>query len=266
MRGNQLTMNSKVYALLIGREGSVGFPDKNVYPILGRPLMAYPLLAAINSKCVKEVYVSTDSQRIMGIAKEYGAKIIERPPELCTKEALGEDVFVQGYKYIKDVLKKEIEIIVLLFCNAPTILSSTIDKGIEILKKNEKIDSVVTVSIYNMWSPLRARKLKDDGFLHPFVPFETFGDPKTLNCDRDSQGDVYFADMSASIVRPRCLENMKDGLLPQKWMGKKIYPLKQWGGCDIDYEWQIPGVEYWLKKQGFTERRTPYENKNVSRD
>ena len=141
-----------------------------------------------------------------------------------------------------------------------------IEKAVEILKKNEKIDSVVTVSIYNMWSPLRARKLKDDGFLHPFVPFETFGDPKTLNCDRDSQGDVYFADMSASIVRPRCLENMKDGLLPQKWMGKKIYPLKQWGGCDIDYEWQIPGVEYWLKKQGFTERRIPYENKNVSRD
>ena len=101
-----------------------------------------------------------------------------------------------------------------------------------------------------MWSPLRARRETAEGLLEPFVPFETFGDPKTLNCDRDSQGDVWFADMGLSIVRPRCFEDMASGLLPQRWMGKKILPLKQWGGCDIDYEWQVPGVEFWLKKHG----------------
>jgi hypothetical protein len=110
-----------------------------------------------------------------------------------------------------------------------------------------------------MWSPLRARRIGEDGLLHPFVPFETFGDPKTLNCDRDSQGDVWFADMGVSIVRPRCLEHLEEGLLPQKWMGQKIYPLKQWGGCDIDYEWQVSGVEFWLQENGFTENKTPYE-------
>ena len=101
-----------------------------------------------------------------------------------------------------------------------------------------------------MWSPLRARKLKNN-LLKPFVPFETFGNPKTLNCDRDSQGDVHYADMSVSIVRPRCLENLKTGLLPQKWMGKKIASIPSWGGCDVDYEWQLPMVEYWLKKHGY---------------
>ena len=35
-----------------------------------------------------------------------------------------------------------------------------------------------------MWSPLRARKVSKDGSLEPFVPFETFGNPKTLNCDK----------------------------------------------------------------------------------
>ncbi|MBU1611400.1 MAG: cytidylyltransferase, partial [Proteobacteria bacterium] len=90
------------------------------------------------------------------------------------------------------------------------------------------------------------------------VAFETFGDPETLNCDRDSQGDVWFADMGLSMVRPYYLENMHEGLLPQKWMGQNIYPLKQWGGCDIDYEWQVPGVEFWLRKHGFTETETPY--------
>jgi hypothetical protein len=102
-----------------------------------------------------------------------------------------------------------------------------------------------------MWSPLRARKLGADGCVHPFVPFETFGDPRTLNCDRDSQGDVWFADMGVSVVRPRCLEHLREGLLPQRWMGQRIYPIRQWGGCDVDYDWQVPMVEFWLEKHGF---------------
>jgi hypothetical protein len=240
-------------ALLIGREGSVGFPGKNVYPVLGKPLMAYPLMAAKNAKSVDTVYVSTDSQKIKSIGREYGAEIIDRPPELCSKEALGEDAYVHGYRYIKEATGKDIELVVLLFCNAATILPETIDEGIAVMRKHPGYDSAVTVSKYNMWSPLRARKEGPDGLLHPFIPFETFGDPKTLNCDRDSQGDVWFADMSVSIVRPHCLEHLEEGLLPQKWMGQKIFPLKQWGGCDVDYEWQIPQVRFWLEKHGFKE-------------
>ena len=138
--------------------------------------------------------------------------------------------------------------VVLLFANVATISSNLIDKGIKILKKNKRFDSAVSTSIYNMWSPLRARKLKKNGSLKPFVPFETFGNPKTLNCDRDSQGDVYYADMSVSVVRPKCLEEMKNGLLPQKWMGKVIAPIKSEAGFDLDYKWQVPLAEYWIKK------------------
>jgi len=235
--------------------------------VLGRPLCAYPMLAAINSKYVDKLYISTDDEQIMSIGREYGAEIIVRPPELCTKEALGEDAYVHGYEVIKERRKaqgarregEEIELMVLLFCNAVTITAETIDEGIEVLRNNPDYDSAVTVSCYNMWSPLRARKIGEDGLLHPFVPFETFGDPITLNCDRDSQGDVWFADMGVSIVRPRCLQNLEDGLLPQKWMGQRIYPLKQWGGCDIDYEWQVPGVVDWLTKHGFSAEQTPYD-------
>jgi hypothetical protein len=199
------------------------------------------------------VYISTDSQKIKEIGREYGAEIIDRPPELATKEALGEHAFVHAFNHVQKTAVSPVELVVLLFCNAATILPETIDDGISILRTHKNFDSAVTVSKYNMWSPLRARKVGDDGLLHPFVPFEVFGDPKTLNCDRDSQGDVWFADMSVSIVRPRCLEHLDAGLLPQKWMGQKIYPLKQWGGCDVDYEWQIPQVEFWLKSHGFKE-------------
>lgn len=242
-----------ICALLLGREGSSGFPGKNTYPVLGRPLVAYPLLAAAGAASVDRVYLSTDSPALKRIGAEYGARIIDRPPHLASKEALGEDAYAHGYQTIAAQLAEEgdeVELMVLLFANAATILPATIDEGVDVLRRNPEFDSAVTVSCYNMWSPLRARKIGDDGLLHPFVPFETFGDPKTLNCDRDSQGDVWFADMAVSIVRPRCLDHLHDGLLPQKWMGQRIYPLKQWGGLDVDYDWQIPQVEHWLRAHG----------------
>ena len=248
-----------VAGIMIGREGSVGFPGKNIYPMLGRPLASYAMMAAKNSKYVDEVFLSTDSPRLRQIAMDHGVKVIERKPALATSKALAEDAFADAYFEAKKMSDRPINIAVLLFCNGATITSQTIDEGIEILNKNPEIDSAVTVSRYNMWSPIRARKVNAQGLLEPFVPLETFGPLTVFTCDRDSQGDVLFADMSASIVRGKCLENLESGVLPQRWMGKKIAPIYQEAGCDVDYEWQMPGVEYWLKKQGFTESQTPYD-------
>lgn len=242
-----------VCALALGREGSRGFPGKNLYPVLGRPLMAYPLMAAGATKNIQRVYLSTDSEKMRQVGRQYGARIIDRPKELATDQALGEEAFVHGYRTIRDELRREgneVEFMILLFCNAPTVTPSLIEEGIAVLQENPEIDSAVSVSSYNMWSPLRARRIGPDGLLQPFVPFETFGEPSSLNCDRDSQGDVWFADQGVSVVQPRCLENLPAGLLPQKWMGRKIHPLKQWGGLDVDYPWQIPQAEFWLRAHG----------------
>jgi len=243
-----------IIAILMGRKGSKGFPGKNMFNVLGRALAYYPMTAAKNCSEIERTYLSTDDEDLMKLAGKNDVEVIKRPHELCADEALGEDVYAHAY----DVAKQrnsadEIEMIVLLMCNAPAITSKKISEGIKALKDNPVFDSAVTVSKYNMWSPLRARRVDNDGLLHSFVPLESIGDPKTLNCDRDSQGDVWFADMGVSIIRPRCLDNLNEGLLPQKWMGQKIYPLKQWGGLDVDYEWQIPQAEYWLKEHGFTE-------------
>ena len=243
-----------ICALMMGRAGSTGFPEKNIKKVLGRHLFEYPLIASKNSKYIDKIFVSTDCPIIARVSKKYGAIHIKRPKKLANNKALGEHVYEHGYFEIKKILNldvKKIEFIILLMANAPTITGKLIDKGINILRRNKNFDSAVTTSIYNMWSPLRARKINNRNLLKPFVPFETFGNPKTLNCDRDSQGDVYYADMSVSIVRPRCLENIKEGLLPQKWMGKKIASIPSWGGCDVDYEWQLPMVEFWLKKNGY---------------
>ena len=95
MAGN---VKKKVAALLLGREGSISFPGKNTYPVLGRPLLLYPILAAKNSRYINEVYFSTDSEAYKKIGREAGIHIIDRPPELATKEALGEDAFAHGYR------------------------------------------------------------------------------------------------------------------------------------------------------------------------
>jgi hypothetical protein len=240
-----------IVALLLGRKGSTGLPGKNLRPVLGRPLVAYPLMAAQASRYVERIYVSTDDPEIAALARDHDAEVIDRPPELCTPEALGEDAYKHGYEVIRDRVDEEIEMLALLFANAPTVSGELIDDGVEKLRADPTLDSAVTVSRYNMWSPLRARRLTEQGTLEPFVPFETFGDPATLNCDRDSQGDVFFADMGLSLVRPHCLERMEEGLLPQRWMGQRIAPIDSWGGCDVDYEWQLPGVEHWLLAHGF---------------
>lgn len=237
-----------ITALLIGRKGSTGFPGKNTSLVLGKPLAWYPMRAAAACPSISNIYLSTDDPDLASISTEFKINLIERPPELATSTALGEHVFVHGYNEICRLEQRKPQAIVLLFCNSATILESTIENSINLLLNTPSADSVVTVSRYNMWSPLRARKLNDKGELIPFVPFEVFGDPRKLNCDRDSQGDILFADMGCSVVRPENLENLESGLLPQKWMGKKILPVYQEAGCDVDYEWQVPMVEWWLKK------------------
>lgn len=242
-----------IVGLMLGRGGSVGFPGKNLYPVLGRPLMAYPLIACADSRQVERTFLSTDSGELMEVGRRYGAEIIVRPPELATPEALGEDAYLHAYAAIKELAAgqgEELELIACLFANAPNLTAEMLDQAVEMLRADPTLDSVISVSQYNMWSPLRARRERPDGTLEPFVPFETFGDPRTLSCDRDSQGDVWFADFGVVVIRPENFEQMEEGLLPQKWMGQRIGHIKSWGGGDIDYDWQIGVAEHWLRAHG----------------
>ena len=245
-----------IVSLIIGRGGSTGLPGKNTMNILGRPLMTYPIMAAKNSKYCNKIFLSTDSEEIKQIGKKNNVELIKRPEFLATKEALAEDAYIHGYNEIKKLTNEEPEFIILLFCNGATVLSAQIDEAVEVLRKDEKLDSACTVSSYDMWSPLRAKKIDDNGKLVPFVPLEIFGD--NVTCDRGSQGQTWYADCSTFVVRPKCMLK-KNGDVPFTWLGRNIHPIKQWGGLDIDYNWQIPIVEFWLKSHGFSETQTPYD-------
>ena len=164
-----------VVALLCGRGGSKTVKDKNIYPMLGRPLMVYPLLAAKNSKYIEHIYLTSDSEKILAVGKEYCVKLIRRPDHLATDDALLEDVLVHGYNYIKQDLKKDPKIIVILLCNAATITSDLIDKCIENLLNdvNKDIDSCATVALRNQFNPIIAKKIVD-GRLEPLKNLNLF--------------------------------------------------------------------------------------------
>jgi CMP-N-acetylneuraminic acid synthetase len=238
--------------LIIGRKGS-RVKDKNVRPILGRPLALYPILAAKNAREVTHVFVSTDCEQIQAIARQQDCQYIERPAYLATNEALAEDAFKHGYDAICARSKEPIEFIVLLFANGATITPGIIDEGVRFLRAHPEHDSAVTVSKYNMFSALRARRI-EDGLVKPFVAPELFGQ---ASCDRDSQGDTYFVDCSVFVLRPHCFDYSR-GEIPFRWIGKTVHPMHQEGGCDIDFEWQFPMVEHFLRNAGFTETTTPY--------
>jgi N-acylneuraminate cytidylyltransferase len=62
-------------AIIPARGGSKRIPRKNIKDFLGKPIIAYSIEAAINSKLFHEIMVSTDDVEIAEIALEYGAKV-----------------------------------------------------------------------------------------------------------------------------------------------------------------------------------------------
>lgn len=77
-------MSTSLVALIPARSGSRRIPNKNVRELVGHPLIAYTICAALNSKVFGDVVVSTDSQEYADIARSYGASVpFLRPYELA---------------------------------------------------------------------------------------------------------------------------------------------------------------------------------------
>ena len=77
----------KIFAFIFARGGSKGIPGKNIRNLGGKPLLAHSILMAQSIDKISRVFVSTDDQEIADIGAEYGAEIIERPPELAQDDS-----------------------------------------------------------------------------------------------------------------------------------------------------------------------------------
>lgn len=62
-------------AIITARGGSKRIPRKNVRPFLGKPMVAWPIEAALQADIFDHVFVSTDDEEIAEIAARYGAQV-----------------------------------------------------------------------------------------------------------------------------------------------------------------------------------------------
>jgi N-acylneuraminate cytidylyltransferase len=78
----------KVIAFIFARGGSKGLPGKNVRLLCGKPLIAWSIEHAHNVKGVGRVIVSTDSEEIAEVARQYGAEIpFIRPADIAQDDS-----------------------------------------------------------------------------------------------------------------------------------------------------------------------------------
>lgn len=73
----------KLIAIIPARGGSKRLKDKNIHPLLGKPLIHYSIEACLNSKSVADVFVSTDSFEIANSSRKAGAHVLDRPVHLA---------------------------------------------------------------------------------------------------------------------------------------------------------------------------------------
>ena len=83
----------EILVIIPARGGSKGVPRKNIVDIGGKPLIAYSIEAALESRYVSRVVVTTDSGEIAAVAKQYGAEVpFLRPEQLAGDNSALQDV------------------------------------------------------------------------------------------------------------------------------------------------------------------------------
>lgn len=121
-----------VVALIPARGGSKGVPRKNIRPLNGHPLIAYSIVAALQSKYIKRTVVTTDSSEIAGISSAYGADVPFIRPQEYSTDASGDIEFVEHFiRFVADNEHKIPEYIVHLRPTTPLRDVVMMDKGIE---------------------------------------------------------------------------------------------------------------------------------------
>ena len=157
--------NKKFLAIIPARGGSKRLPRKNILDLCGKPLIAYTIEAALKSKYIDKVIVSSDDDEILNISLNFGAETIKRPVELASDTATTFDAI----KHAIDNFEKY-EYIVLLQPTSPLRDAKHIDEAIQLLEK-KKADAIVSVCEMEH-SPLWSNTLPKDGNMNNFLKDE----------------------------------------------------------------------------------------------
>ena len=201
-------------AIITARSGSKGLKDKNIRVLLGKPLLAYSITAAIESDCFDTVMVSTDSEEYAGIAKKYGAEV----PFLRSEETSSD--YASSWDVVEEVLVgyhklgKDYETFMLLQPTSPLRSSDDIINAYKLFSEKEA-NSIVSVCKADH-SPLQYGVLPDDFSMVDFINSQVKG--KRRQDIRDYyriNGAIYLSKVkffkeTRDIYRKKCYAYIMD--------------------------------------------------------
>jgi pseudaminic acid cytidylyltransferase len=196
------------------RGGSKRIPRKNIKPFCGKPMIAWSIEAALQSRCFDQILVSTDDAEIAEVARQYGAQVpFMRPAELSDDHTGTTAVIAHAINWFA-ALGQIPEQVCCLYATAPFICADDLRKGLSILTETA-CDYAFSVTSYAF--PIqRAIRITETGRVEMFNPEhfntrsqdleEAFHDAGQFYWGRAQawlQNKVIFGPTSAPIKLPR---------------------------------------------------------------
>ncbi len=226
----------KNLVLITAKGGNQTVQNKNIIPIQGSPVVAYPIRSAKSSLLAEHVALSTECPRISRIAETEGIEVVKRPDHLCDAKSLHKDVI----KFeVERFLERdpEIENIVVLLGNTVMVTSGLIDKALEMLDQPET-DSVISVWEAQDDHPLRALKIGENGYVESYLGIDA-------GSNRQAYPKAVFYDQGIWAFKARCAIEQK-GPPPWVWLGEKCKTIvRPWvTGRDI-HSWIDVSASSW---------------------
>lgn len=224
-----------IIVIIPARGGSKGLPRKNIRLLAGKPLIAWTIEQAKNSKASYNVVVSTEDKEIGEIARNYGAVVIERPKDLAKDDTPTIDAIF----HVLEVLKAKNynpDIIILLQPTSPLRNAEDIDNAVKLFL-NRSCESVVSACEVDT-SPYWSFKIEDGYLKHIF-------EEKYLTMRRQELPQVYAPNGAIYISTPENLQKYKSF-----YCVKTIpYIMPPRRSVDIDEEIDFKFAEFLLRKQ-----------------
>ncbi|MBN2562021.1 MAG: acylneuraminate cytidylyltransferase family protein [Phycisphaerae bacterium] len=157
-----------ILAIITARGGSKGIRRKNMASVGGKPLVAWTIEAALKSRSVSRVVVSTDDADIAAVAKRIGADApFRRPKRLARDRSAHVPVVVHAVRWVEAQEKRRYDYVLLLQPTSPLRTAGDIDSAIRIAGRHDA-DAVVSVCASPV-HPNRIRLLTPSGRLRSVV-------------------------------------------------------------------------------------------------
>lgn len=160
----------RILGIILARGGSKSVPKKNIRRINGLPMIAYTIREGLKSKYITQLIVSTDDDKIMRVAKKFGALVpFKRPADLASDTASSKACLQHAIKFMEKLEGKKYDYIIELMVTNPLKTVADIDAAIAKLIKT-KADSVIGVMRLYDHHPARIKKIVNDRIVNFCVP------------------------------------------------------------------------------------------------